>query len=244
MNESDHARSGFVTRVQSRIRLSPSLVDLRIFLGAHAVLPFRPGQFVTVSCGAADSSASCKRSYSICSTETPAREEIRLLIRTRAEHAAHALPAALAPGDVVHVAGPHGQLHLDDSHRGDVVFCATGTGVSAFFPMIAALADRHEPGRRSLHWGIRTEEDLEALPDLKRLCENARVRLSTYVSNPSPTWQGPRGRLNDAVLDLAAKLDRPTFYLVGHTAMVQAVRRGLSELGIAPQCVRKEAHID
>lgn len=133
---------------------------------------------------------------------------------------------------------------LDDFHLGDVVFCATGTGVSAFFPMIAALAARPEPGRRSLHWGIRTEEDLEALPDLTSLCANAQVQISTYVSKPSPTWQGPRGRLNDAVLALAAKLHRPTFYLVGHTAMVQSVRRGLAELGIAPQCVRKEAHID
>lgn len=247
------ATSGALTaELVRRDGIAPGIVELEFAMRSPERLQFRGGQFVsiTVDVPAAASPEAPpvvtpkRRSYSIASPST-AGDRLRFIIRVIPEGTASEFLMSLRLGQQVRMTGPHGFFVLDASHPGDVVFGATGTGISAVMPMLPELGAMPVTGKRSVYWGVRHAEDLFALAEIEALCRDAGCELKLFLTNPPPDWKGSSGRITAAVVQDLAGMAEPTFYLVGNGAMISELKRELIERGVnRKKQIRTEAFFD
>lgn len=232
------------TRLVRRTEVAAHTVDMVFDLDDPAKLTFRAGQFVTLAVGVDTAGQTVRRSYSIASLSDRG-ESLRLLVRVIPGGMASEFLMTLPINQPLEMTGPHGFFVLAPSHPGDVLFAATGTGIAPVIPMLAELAARTESGRRFVYWGLRHEEDLCVSDEVQAGCDVAGAQLFTYLSRPSGSWRGARGRITAAVLQALSTLASPTFYLVGNGAMIAELKTGLVAAGIdRRKQIRTEAFFD
>jgi CDP-4-dehydro-6-deoxyglucose reductase, E3 len=228
----------------SRSVIAPGVADLVFAMASPPRLDFRAGQFVSILVGKDPAGTTLKRSYSIASP-SGAGEHLRFIIRVIPEGTASEFLMVLPIGGEVRMTGPHGFFVLEPEHVGDIVFGATGTGVSAVMPMLAELARRPARGRRILHWGARHEADLFARREIEALCRETGTELVVALTQPPADWNGKRGRITNAILDAFPELTAPTFYLVGNGSMIAELKAGLVARGVnRRKQIRTEAFFD
>jgi ferredoxin-NADP reductase len=240
----------FTAELIAREIIASNIAELSFALRAPGRLEFQAGQFVSLSVGADSPSGDTipRRSYSIAS-QSDAGELLRFIIRVIPEGKASEFLMSLPLGTVVNMTGPHGFFVLDPVHPGDILFGATGTGISAVMPMLGELGRRRESGRESrrciIMWGAREEADLFARAEIEALAARAAADLRIYLTAPSPAWPGARGRITAALLETLPELVTPTFYLVGNGAMITEVKRELVARGVNRKAqIRTEAFFD
>ena len=231
--------------------LARDCLEYRFALDAEdAGLRWRGGQFISLNVGRAEDGSAILRSYSLANrpAQGPAPGALTLVVKLLPAGPASDWFRAAAPGDRVRFTGPMGFFCLDLApHAGDVVLCATGTGVAPFLPMIDELLERDEAGRVALLWGLRDEGDRFYGAELDgRVARSAgRLSVTTTLSRPGDTYRGPRGRITPLCFDLLPALSRPTFYLCGNGAMIREVKAGLVERGVdRKRQIRVEAFFD
>jgi ferredoxin-NADP reductase len=240
----------FTAELIARETIASNIAELSFALRAPPRLEFQAGQFVSLSVGAETPSADPvpRRSYSIAS-QSDAGAVLRFIIRVIPDGKASEFLMSLPIGTVVNMTGPHGFFVLDPAHPGDILFGATGTGISAVMPMLGELGRRRESGRESrrciVMWGAREEADLFARAEIEALAARAAADLRIYLTSPSPAWPGGRGRITAALLGCLPELVAPTFYLVGNGAMITEVKRELVARGVNRKAqIRTEAFFD
>jgi ferredoxin-NADP reductase len=232
------------TRLASRATVATDVVDLTFDVIEPERLDFRAGQFVTLTVARDAEGQSLRRSYSIASMSDRG-ERLRFLLRVIPGGVASDFFLTLPLAAEVQMTGPHGFFVLAPHHAGDVVFAATGTGLAPVLSMLGELRQRQEPGRRIVYWGLRHESDLFVPAEVAELCNVAGATLRTYLSQPSESWRGDRGRITPAVLQDAPSLASPTFYLVGNGAMIAEVKAALVAAGVdRKKQIRTEAFFD
>ena len=195
-----------------------------------ADLRWRPGQFISLTCGNKPEGGPLLRSYSIANS--PASGRIDLIVRLVDGGAASEWFSRLRGGERVYFTGPMGFFVLDLAHAGDQLFLATGTGIVPLAPMIRESLARDEPGRIRLLWGLREEQDIFWRDQIEELAASPRFEFALHLTRPEPTWRGAHGRINQAAIDLLPSLARPTFYLCGNGAMIREVKASLVERGV------------
>jgi CDP-4-dehydro-6-deoxyglucose reductase len=218
-----------------------------------ARLTWRPGQFISLTCGKTDEGEPLLRSYSIASSSGSG--EVRLVIKLIPHGAASRWLAGLQVGTPVYFTGPMGFFVLELAHPGDIIFAATGTGLAPVVPMVRDLLgrnDRNESGQIHLYWGLRTQTDLFWEKELAALA-HPRLTLHIHLSRPAPppapsttsVWTGARGRITGPLLERLPTLHQPTFYLVGNGAMIRELKQVLQERGVnRKRQIRTEAFFD
>ena len=120
---------------------------------------------------------------------------------------------SLAVGSAARIEGPFGSLTLHD--------------------------DRARPGIN------RRPEDTAFLPELQRLeRSNERFRLiatMTEMNASTRPWAGRTGKINAGLLrEVGRVADAPIYYIAGPPGMVDAMRRTLTNVGIADDDIRSE----
>jgi ferredoxin-NADP reductase len=240
----------FTAELVAREIIASNIAELSFALRAPSRLEFKAGQFVSISIGPPPPGAEPipRRSYSIAS-QSDAGEVLRFIIRVIPEGKASEFLMTLPLGTVVNMTGPHGFFVLDPAHAGDIVFGATGTGISAVMPMLGELGRRRESGeqvgRCIVMWGAREEADLFARAEIETLAAGAGADLRIYLTAPDGAWTGSRGRITAALLESLPQLVAPTFYLVGNGAMITEVKRELIARGVNRKAqIRTEAFFD
>lgn len=220
-----------VARTRAIHPIAPEVLVIEADCEDPASLSWRAGQFLSVRCGPADDKNPARRSYSIAST--PLRNQgFELLVKLLPHGVGSALFESLRPDDPLHFTGPMGFFVNELQHAGDAVYCATGTGIAAALPMIEeVLARPSESGRVRLYWGMRSEEELYWQDRLAAL-DHPRFECQLWLSRPSPSWTGRRGRINDPVLAALPALHKPVFYIVGNGDMVRDVKALLIAAGV------------
>jgi ferredoxin-NADP reductase len=230
--------------LKSRTPLCEGIVDLHFALVSPQTLSFAAGQFVTLSVGTDARGVDLRRSYSIASSPKEGHT-LRFILRLVPGGPGSDFFERLPLGAEVAMTGPHGFFVLDARHAGDVVFGATGTGIAAVLPMLDELAARGEEGRRFVYWGLRHERDLFLREQIEAACAAARTELRIHLSQPGPTWEGPRGRITNAIVTALPSLVTPTFYLVGNGMMITEVKRELMARGVErKKQIRTESFFD
>jgi len=148
-------------------------------------------------------------------------------------------------GDAMQFMGPLGIFVLDKESPRNKVFVATGSGIAPFYSMISdALSHctlRPEPCTLSLYWGLRREEDMfwrVEFEDLEKQFSNFKFTLT--LSQPTESWQGKKGHVEDHVFADIQNLSGSDFYLCGSKMMTDEMRSKLKVANVPAAQVKFE----
>ena len=228
----------FVNAVE---RIASDVVRLELELAEGYWMDFRPGQFIQVKVPGTDA----VRSYSMATTAADL-PKIELLIRILpGGEMSDWLVNRAAVDDVVEVSGPFGQFFLKEKVRAPHVMIAGGTGLAPMLAMIDAL--RAAPGRKPkilLSFGCQTPEGLFSLEPLElrqHWMPSLDVRISVDRGEPA---DGVRvGNPVAAITDQDGLTADSVAYLCGPPAMIEAARKHLEHLGLAPENIFAEQFV-
>lgn len=215
---------------------------LRLCFDLDQPLVFVPGQFVSMEFG-----PKAWRAYSIASC--PDEGQIELVVRLVEGGVASEIFRTAKLGQTFAYKGPFGMFGLSDTPDATLNFCATGTGIAPFRPMIMAEAAKPTPRPMRLYYGGRDAEDLAYLDQIAEWAPNLEVYLGltrvqpvVRASNPGldlipGSWKPQR---ITAFLEEQEFTAQDEFYLCGSGPMVKSVNALLTEKGIAPSQVHQE----
>ena len=187
------------------------------------------------------------RNYSLCGGGLPGT--YRIAVKREAEGAAsRVLHQEALPGDVLEVSAPRGSFVLDKA-SGPVVLISAGVGVTPLLAMLHALAD---PVRASAHrqvWWVHAARDRAHhafFEEVRILAGSVAATTCIAYSRSGPT--GRQGSTFDKVgyvdQGLLRELELPadaTCYLCGPETFMDAVTVALTELGVEPTRILREA---
>lgn len=201
-------------------------------------LPFAAGQFVNLAVPGGPKPV--ERSYSIWSAPDDPHH-LGFVIKLFPGGLASEYLRGLQVGDHVALRGPFGHLAVKDEDEA-VWFCATSTGIAPFHSMLRAAARRGDPRPFRLYFGLRSQEDLFALPELDEL--RAGMRDFDYLvslSRPQPGWSGEVGRITRLV-DERHPQPGGAWLLCGNGEMVAEVKALLKARGLDRRHIRSETY--
>lgn len=200
-------------------------------------MPFVAGQYVSIKV----SERGDRRSYSI-SSSPDINHGFETLVDLTPGGMGSTLLNNLQFGDEIEVLGPLGQFVIDpQSQENELVFVATGSGISPFKAMILdQLQVKQDTRPITLYWGLRYAQELFWQDEFIELVENYQnFHFTPVLSRPPEEWPLSRGRVTDI---LAAKEfnDRTGFYLCGNENMIADAVKLLQEKGIDSQYIHHE----
>ncbi len=191
-------------------------------------LPFRPGQFVSIS--EEIGGKKILRPYSIASAPGGGNR-FELCLNRVAEGLLSPRIFELTPGDEVEVSKPLGHFTLRNPGR-EAVFVATGTGIAPFRSMLLA----HVPEYSSpftLIFGTRYESSLMYQEEFEELAaRHVHFRYLQVLSRPGEGWSGLTGHVQPHMLEAIGERRDLDVYLCGLKAMVDDARGRLKDIGL------------
>lgn len=141
-----------------------------------------------------------------------------------------------------------GHFTLDDvPGKADLLFCATGTGLSPFLSLLRTFAGTGRWRRCALLYGARSRGTMGYHEELTALAEKHPdiTYIPTLTREPEASgWEGRRGRLPELLVNPGAfsettglTLDpaRTHAYLCGNSGMITDVENALMPLGFTPR---------
>lgn len=217
-------------------RLTPDV--WRYVFTLDEALPFEAGQFVNLFVPGGPKHV--ERSYSVWSPPDDPTH-LGFVIKLFPGGLASEYLRGLRVGDRVGLRGPFGHLAVKEEDRA-IWFCATSTGIAPFHSMLRVAARRGDPRPYRLYFGLRSQEDLFALPELDEL----RGALPDFdyvvsLSRPQPGWTGEVGRITRLVDE---RHPQPTgaWLLCGNGEMVAEVKATLKARGLDRKSIRSETY--
>jgi predicted ferric reductase len=149
----------------------------------------------------------------------------------------------LTPGRKVYVDGPYGDFNDDSKGSQSLLLIGAGVGMS---PMMSILRFHHFRGDRRLHVLVmaqRTPDELMFTDELRQMQETMNLEVIEVVSQPSTTWQGVTGRVDEELLGEildADDLHSASVFICGPPQVTEAAKEVLVRLGIRAGDVRTE----
>jgi len=134
--------------VKELIQETPSVVVVRLII--EQPLDHKPGQFVGVQIEI--DGKILRKPYSIASSPNT-KDHIDLCIKVVKGGQVSTSMANLKPGDELEVNGPWGHFMLQEEINNDLIFIATGTGISALKPMIEIALQKSSHDIWLFFWG-------------------------------------------------------------------------------------------
>lgn len=224
--------------IKSTLNDSSSLLKITIRLINPEIKPFRPGQFVTFRI-----TEGIFRAYSIAS-DYKNFSEYSFLISIGHEGIGSNYFKKIEVGEEVDFLGPNGHFKIESPISDNIVFCATGTGIAPFIPMLEFLLDNNCNSKIALLHGIKNEANLKFYEsihqDFGNKCKNFMSQI--YISKPeSNSNKFKIGRISDEIKKMDLSRHKKTqFYLCGHPDMVSEVTEYLTNGGISESNIISE----
>jgi len=205
------------------LKLNFEVQNLKTLTGEIVIddFDFIPGQFVSIGF-----TATAWRAYSIAST--PTEDTLELVVRiVEGGVGSEALNAAKI-GDTVPFKGPFGHFQLSENKAASLYFCATGTGIAPFRPMIIAESQQAQPRPMTLLYGGKDADDIAYLEDLHTWSAALNVQLGLSRDETLTTPPGFKGEVQasriTAILEKQELEPEAEFYLCGNGSMVKSVQ--------------------
>ena len=195
---------------------------------------FKAGQFISFDVPDARTGRTVTRPYSIASSPSVSRT-ISVLFNLVPHGPGSGYLFGLREGDRTNFTGPAGNFYLRDDPTRDLLFVATGTGIAPIRSMLLANAERSQPSRTTLFWGLRSQRDLYYEDELSRLNREWPGSSHTItLSRPEPGWTGPAGRVTMLIEREIQDVKRLAVYLCGNSGMIAGVTGLIQAKGLCP----------
>ena len=174
-----------------------------------------------------------KKSYSIASAPEMSHA-IELLVDISPGGVGCEYIKKLKPGDSVTFRGPVGAFVIDQSQGKELVFVATGSGISSLRSMLLdQLITRGDKRKIRLYWGLRYVTDLFWEEDFYQMDEDyENLEVEIILSRPPDEWKLSSGYVTDALQVLEKDFSSKSYYLCGGASMIQDVRALLEKKGV------------
>jgi dihydroorotate dehydrogenase electron transfer subunit len=191
----------------------------------------KPGQFVTVAVGGADTSMMMRRPFSIYQIRERGVYGGTVEFIFSIEGRGTAWLAARQAHEPIDIVGPLGKAFSLPREPATCVLVGGGYGTAPLFPLADAL--RARGCRIDFVMGASKEERLFGALDAKRIS----ATLSVTTEDGSV---GHRGRVSDVLPDVLASSKADVVYACGPMGMLRAVSRIADAAGIACQIAVEE----
>jgi ferredoxin-NADP reductase/ferredoxin len=220
---------------------SPSVAKLSLELPEDSEFSFRSGQYVRIKVpGAAE-----WRSYSVASTPRELPRMDFLIRILNGGMVSEYLRSGCRLGDEITIEGPMGAFILHPG-RAPQIFIAGGTGLAPIIGMLDEI--RYRPGPRPqmlLSFGCANEQQFFYRDEIElRQWWMPELRVILSAEHVDNADSGLLRGTAVAVLEHERITDPQTAaYLCGPPPMIEAARRRLMEMGIAPEHIYAEQFV-
>lgn len=222
--------------VISVFRETPDITTFR--MARPEGFEFKAGQFLTVRFSIDGKAVS--RCYSV-SSAPEATGYLEISVK-RQGLVSGLLHATVRPGSLVELMRPAGAfVYPADDHR-PVTLVAGGVGITPLMSMLrhSLLADPTRPV--NLLYSVRTRKDIAFRDELSWIAQRHRMAKVVVATSEEPAGDGfLSGMINRELLASQVEdLEDNVFLLCGPPPMIEAMKRILAEVGVAPDQIRFE----
>ncbi len=205
---------------------------------------FQAGQFVMIHVPPNGSGGDkpALRAYSIASDDRNERG-YRLVFKAVDNGIATKYVWGLKGREILTVTGPFGRVLFKEPPTEQVIFLNTGSGISQHYSYLASKGEKYPNTRYRLLFGLRQDEDVYYRQELDLLCKSLKDFKYDYVlSQPSASWKGLTGYVQNHIDTLDYLKIPTTFYLCGNGQMIKEVKKKLiDDLGFDKTLVLSES---
>lgn len=213
------------------------------------IIPFEPGQFLTLKIMPKDADKPLTRTYTVSSAPSEAHYRISVKREGRVSNFLH---DEISTGSIIDIKAPKGAFTMDMDERRPAVLLAGGVGITPMMSMIrqAAIdgfARRHHRPITLIHAAQTTQQRafLKELNQLQEQSDGALTYLSV-ISDPAENETAgvhyhAKGFVTAALLQKLLPIDDYDFYLCGPPGFMQAMYDILIKLGVRDGRITAEA---
>jgi predicted ferric reductase len=202
---------------------------------------FEPGQFAWIMVRKSPF-AITQHPFSISSSaESPDR--LALTVKSAGDFTS-ALDT-LRPGTVVYLDGPHGSFSVDRYEGPGFFLIGGGVGVTPLMSIMRTLADREDARPIYLFLGNSDPQSITFREEIEALKARLDLTVVHVLSHPEDGWEGEKGHLGADVFrrHLPKRYQRLQYFICGPEALMDAVERSLSEVGVPDERVHSERFV-
>jgi len=231
------AARSFPCRIRGIKPLAPNVIQVLLRLPPTADFQFLPGQYIDVI-----GPNGLRRSYSLANANfTDRLLELHIRAVEGGELSQYWFSQA-KPNDLLRLNGPLGTFFLRESADLDLIFLATGTGISpvkAILESMAQLSSEQRPKSVTVFWGGRDSRDLYFnVADIP----GSHIYVPVQ-SRPADDWAGAKGYVQDVLLATKPDLSNAAVYACGSAAMIHNAKIRLVEAGLSAKRFYSDAFV-
>jgi NAD(P)H-flavin reductase len=221
-----------VVRATARTRI------IRVDLGEEPFF-FTAGQAVLV----APHGTPLRKPYSIACSPKQAAEShtLELLVQIDSPDADDPHLERLASESLVDVEGPFGNFGLPPADERDILFVAGGTGIAPLRSMLWDAIEHRPRTKLTLIYSVRSSDEIAYEDEFRKLAEGGRLDFRVTITRSGPeSWLGPRGRINDALIQHVIRTPQTHCIVCGPPAMITDVTALLTAVGVPNDLILTE----
>jgi ring-1,2-phenylacetyl-CoA epoxidase subunit PaaE len=214
----------------------------------HNTISYRSGQFFTLI--PEIDGQKVRRSYSLSSSPKTDTSPAVTVKRIEGGLVSNYLCTNLNVGDSLEVIEPMGNFLIepDTNSTKTYVFVGAGSGITPLFSMIKTILHSEPNSHIYLIYGSRNENQIIFKKALEQLESQytSHFKLIHVISQPSASWPGFRGRINQASIVFYLKqefgIDIPSahYYMCGPVGMMGEVEKSLAMFDVPGAHINKE----
>ncbi len=210
-------------KIKEIIQRTYNVKSFRVEAGGK--LDFKAGQFLQVSLKAGPE---LKRYLSISSS--PSEKGYLEFTKKITESDFSKALSALSVGDCVKIKYPFGNFTLDEAEE-NIAFISGGIGITPIRSICKFVADKNLGTDIVLIYANRTISDIAFKEDFREMQKQyPKLKVVHMLSEPSDELMSRSGRVNSqAIKEEIPDYPQRKFYLCGPPAMVEAMKKILSE---------------
>lgn len=226
----------FTARLEDRFIHNDRYVECTFELIEPYIIEFIAGQYVSIKID----DQGTRRSYSIC-TPPSTNHGFGLLVDVSPGGVGSSFLQNLPIGQNVEVLAPLGRFTVSQQPEEELVFVATGSGITPFKSMIEDLIQNQDEKRdMTLYWGMRYIQDLFWLDEIQDLVEAVpNFHFYPVLSQPVPEWSLSTGHVTD-LLQVHQFLPTAGFYICGNKGMIESTQAMLLAKQVPVQYIHHE----
>ena len=213
---------------------------LRLSFAGGVPFTFKPGQYILVYVKAGEESHI--KPYSIAS---PPSEKgfIELCIKVVPEGVVSHYMSSMKGGETIEISGPGGIFTLQEEIKNDIIFAATGTGISSLKPMIETIFEQGTSKEVFLFFGAKTAGEILYRKGFESLARKHRNFHFIPVVSQDPGFPGEKGHVQDIIPKYVKSPRGKDLYICGVLKMVEETIRWAEGFGFEKRKIHFEKYV-
>jgi NAD(P)H-flavin reductase len=231
----------YKTTLHSVRELSDTLREYSLDLPGSTTYDFEAGQFMMLTVPEKETGKEYKRAYSIAG-RTEDHKHIHFIVRLFEDGHASNYFKSLHVGDQLELTGPFGKVTFSEPPAKQVIFMATGAGLSQHYSIIASHAKNYPESEFKLYLGLWNEDELYFKEELDKIkAQSPNFDYEYVLDKSNGVWAGRTGHITQC-LDDFDMIHIPTqVYICGNPRMIDDVTISLADRGVSRKNIFTES---